>query len=148
MNHRFSTDRFTMIVCPYPLIVRDGKILLARRKGTDYMPGMYSLPAGHEEENEKMMTCLTREVQEEVGIVIDPKHPTLVHVMHRREEDVRMDLFFLVTEWRGTPIICEPDKCDDVGWYAADALPDNTVPYIRAAIVAWQRGILYQERGW
>lgn len=137
-----------MIVCPYPFIVKNGNILLARRKNTGYMPRKYSLPAGHEEENEAMMDCLTREVKEEVGISVDPAHPRLVHVMHRNEEDVRMDLFFLVTDWVGEPTICEPDKCDDIGWYAFDALPENTVPYIRAAIEAWRREIFYQELGW
>ena len=112
------------------------------------MPGQYSLPAGHEEDNERMTDCLTREVYEEIGITISASHPTLVHVMHRNEEDVRMDLFFLVTKWKGIPRICEPDKCDDVRWFALNDLPQNTVPYIRAAIAAWQKGILYQESGW
>lgn len=147
-NHPNVIERFEMIVCPYPFIVRDGKILLTRRKNTGYMSGWYSLPAGHEEENERMIECLTREVKEEAGIIINPTHPKLVHVMHRKEEDVRMDLFFLVTEWVGTPTICEPDKCEDIGWFALDHVPKNTVPYIRVAIEAWQRGILYQEWGW
>ncbi len=137
-----------MIVCPYPFIVRRGKILLTRRKNTSYMDGMYSLPAGHEETDESLLTCLVREAKEEVGIIIDPKTPALVHVMHRNEEDVRMDLFYLVSVWNGMPKICEPDKCDSMGWYAYSKLPQNTVPYIRAAIEAWQKGILYEEWGW
>ncbi len=143
-----AANRFKMIVCPYPFIVRKGKILLARRQSTEYMAGKYSLPAGHEETNERLLDCLVREAKEEVGITIDPEHPKLVHIMHRNEEDVRMDLFFLVTEWNGTPRICEPDKCDDIGWYAFDALPEHTVPYIRDAIATWRKGILYQEWGW
>jgi mutator protein MutT len=147
-THHSIAERFTMIVCPYPLIVRRSEIFLARRQGTAYMPGKYSLPAGHEEANERMMDCLVREVKEEVGIRIDPIHPRLVHVMHRNELDVRMDLFFLVTQWKGVPKICEPHKCDAIGWFPFHHLPETTVPYIKAAIEAWQKGILYQEWGW
>lgn len=140
--------RFKMIVCPYPILVKNGTVLLTRRKNTPYMPGMYSLPAGHEEADESMIACLLREVKEEVGIAIDPSVPVLSHVMHRKEEDVRMDLFFLVTAWRGTPRICESDKCDGIGWYTWDKLPDNTVPYIRAGIQYVRRGVFYSQEGW
>lgn len=112
------------------------------------MQGKYSLPAGHEEENERMLACLIREVKEEIGITITVGNAKLVHVMHRNEEDVRMDLFYLVTKWKGIPRICEPDKCDDIGWFPIVHLPSNTVPYVRAAIEAWRKGILYQEWGW
>lgn len=140
--------RFQMIVCPYPFLIRDQKILLCKRKNTDYMPGKYSLPAGHEETDERLLNCLVREAKEEVGIAIDPKHPVLVHVMHRKELDVRMDLFYVVTQWVGEPFIAEPNKCDGIGWFPFDAIPDDTVPYIRAAVDGWRKGILYQEWGW
>lgn len=140
--------RFAMIVCPYPLIVRGDELLLVRRKNSGYMDGYYSLPAGHEEEDEPLMDCLVREAKEEVGITIDPSHPQLVHVMHRNELDVRLDCFFLVTKWEGTPSICEPEKCDEIGWFSLSLLPTQTVPYIREAIQAWQQGALYQQIGW
>lgn len=140
--------RFKMIVCPYPLFVRDGTILLGRRKKTGYMPGMYSLPAGHEEKDERMLACMKREVHEETGLTFRESDARLVHVMHRNEEDVRMDLFFLIQKWKGNPRIMEPDKCDDLRWFPLRRLPGNTVPYIRAAIAAWQDGLFYGERGW
>ena len=142
------STRFTMIVCPYPLFVRDGKILLARRINTDYMPGMYSLPAGHEEKDERMLACLAREVQEEIGLTFVPQDAQLVHVMHRNELDVRMDLFFLIKTWRGEPVIKEPHKCDDVDWFPLSDPPKQTVPYIRLAIENWRHGTLYFETGW
>jgi len=145
-NHQ--SKRFTMVVCPYPFFVRDGKILLARRRNTEYMPGMYSVPAGHEEDGERLLACLLREVNEEVGITFFPKDAQLVHVMHRREEDVRMDLFFLISKWHGEPHIREPDKCDDLSWFPLSGLPDKTVPYIRKAIENWRNDILYDEFGW
>jgi len=141
-------NRFTMVVCPYPFFLQGSSILLARRKHTAYMPGMYSLPAGHEEENERILDCLIREVREETGVTFDRKDAELVHVMHRNELDVRMDLFFQIKKWNGTPAIMEPDKCDDMRFFPLDALPQNTVPYVRAAIEHWRNGVLYDEWGW
>lgn len=140
--------RFKMIASSYAFLVRDGKILLSRRKNTGYADGMYSLPAGHVEDGETLKDCLIREAREEVGVTIKSTDASLVHVMHRKETDIRMDFFFTVRTWVGQPTICELDKCDDLLWCRPDALPLNTAPYIRVAVECWQKGIGYSERGW
>ncbi len=33
-------------------------------------------------------------------------------------------------------------------WVALDALPDNTIPYVRQAIQNYQAGEYYSEFGW
>lgn len=143
-----AVSRFKMIASSYPFYVRDGKILLSRRKNTGYADGMYSLPAGHVEDGESLTTCVVREAKEEIGVTIDPLDLQLVHTMHRFETDIRMDFFFIVHKWSGEPTNCEPEKCDDLEWFAVSALPTNIVPYIRAAIENWEKGIIYSERGW
>jgi len=148
MQDTTGSLRFTMIVCPYPLFVKDGRVLLTRRKHTGYMPGYYSLPAGHEEKDERLLACLAREAGEETGLTFDPSDAELVHVMHRKEEDVRMDLFFLIRSWHGELEIREPEKCDHMDWFPFDSLPERTVPYIRAAIAYWRHGVVYAETGW
>lgn len=137
-----------MIASAYLLLFDQGKVLLARRYQTGYEDGNYSVPAGHVEDNESVLENLCREVKEEIGLQINPHQAQLCHVMHRKEKDIRMDFFFSLKDWQGVPQICEPDKCDELLWFAVDALPENTVGYIRQAIECTLRNQIYSERGW
>lgn len=143
-----AVSRFKMIASSYPFFVLDGKILLSLRKNTGYADGMYSLPAGHVEDGETITDCLVREAKEEVGVTLKSDDVVLVHVMHRRETDIRMDFFFEVHAWKGEPVNREPEKCGGLLWSPVGALPDNTVPYVRAAIEHWQKKNIFSERGW
>ncbi len=142
------TDRFTMIASSYFFFIRDGKILLLRRKNTGYEDGKYSLPAGHVEEGESLRAAGAREFFEEIGVRVKPADLRLVHVMHRRENDIRLDFFFTADIGRQTPVNNEPEKCDDLRWFPLDHLPPNTIPYIRQAVECYQKKIFYSEFGW
>lgn len=139
--------QFKMIASGYLFFVRDGEILLSRRYNTGYEDGKYSVPAGHVEEGESITETTVREAREEIGIEVKPTDLVLVHVMHRREKDIRMDFFFTTKRWKGEPINKEAHKCDDLRWFPLGRLPGNTIPYIRQAISLFQQDIVYSERG-
>ncbi len=140
--------RFKMIASGYLILVRDGKLLMLRRFQTGYGDGLYSLPAGHVEEGESLTQNMCREAREEIGVDLIPADLTLVHVMHRSEEDIRMDFFF-TTEKKGLrPKNLEPHKADDLQWFPLDRLPKNTVGYVRAAIAYYKKGVIFSEFGW
>ena len=116
------------------LVLRDpqNRVLLARRFNTAFMDGFYSLPAGHIELGEAVTAALARETRKEIGITLDVAQCQFVHVQHRRNPDrMYYDFYFEASQWDGDPRVCEPDKCDDLRWFALDALPANTVPYVR-----------------
>jgi 8-oxo-dGTP diphosphatase len=141
-------ERFKMIASGYLMLIRDGKILLSRRFHTGYEDGKYSLPAGHIENNETLTLGTCREICEEIGIKLTPRDLNLVHVMHRKHFDIRMDFFFTTDKKGVKPKNIEPHKSDHVGWFPINKLPVNTIPYIRAAIHNYRKNIFYSEFGW
>jgi ADP-ribose pyrophosphatase YjhB (NUDIX family) len=148
MTDNAKTERFKMIASGYLMLIRGGKILLSRRFQTGYEDGKYSLPAGHIEDNETFTDGTCREIREEIGIALKPSDLRLVHVMHRKHFDIRMDFFFTTNKKGLKPKNFEPHKSDDVAWFPLTKLPNNTVPYIRAAIANYRKKIIYSEFGW
>lgn len=138
-------ERFKLIASIYLLLKKDEKILLMRRFNTGYEDGNYGLAAGHLDGDETLRAGMVREAKEEIGIDIHEDDLQLVTVMHRRQEDERVDFFFEVEKWEGEPQNMEPDKCDQVAWFSLNDLPENTIPYIRQAIEAARDSVRYSE---
>jgi len=129
------------------LFFRDEQILLLRRFNTGYADGQYSIPSGHLDGGETVMAAAAREAEEEVGVKIEKDDLTFSTVMHRMEEDERVDFFIYVHQWQGEPFNAEPDKCDDLRWVDVYQLPVNTVPYVRQALENHLARIQFDEFG-
>jgi 8-oxo-dGTP diphosphatase len=139
-------QRFTVIPAVFMVFKRDDKVLLLRRKGTGYMDGYYSLPAGHVDGGEPAIRAACREAKEEVGIVLEPKDLRLVHTIHESAEGhERINLGFLVENFSGEPKNMEPNKCDELRWAPLDGLPENMVPSIRHMLAQVEAGIPYSD---
>ena len=130
--------------CAGVFVIHKKKILSLKQAGNNFLV----LPGGHIEENESLTSGAAREFFEEVGIRFNPKDLVLVHVMHRKEEDIRMDFFFTGNVDRQKPFNKEPEKCDDLGWFPLNSLPNNTIPYIAEAIRSYQKHVFFSEFGW
>lgn len=129
------------------LLERDGRILLMRRAGTGFFDGLYSLPGGHVEEGESVGQTAVREMAEELGVKIDASALRVVGVIHRRSDTNRIDFFVSAPVWGGEPHVAEPDKCDALGWFSRNALPEAVVPYVREALAEGD-GPWIRESGW
>jgi 8-oxo-dGTP diphosphatase len=118
------------------LVMKDGKVLLGRRKGA-HGEGEFASPGGHLEQFESFATCCTREVMEETGLVIGP--PRFLRVMNTTKYAPRhyVDLSFVADWVSGEARVLEPDKVESWAWYALDALPSplfDTLPTALAAL--------------
>lgn len=147
-----TTERFKLIPEVFFILVRDGKILLARRFQTGYEDGNYNMVAGHVDGKETMREAMAREAKEEAGIIINPNDLKHLLTMHRWSEQwgghERIGFYFTTDKWEGEITNTEPDKCDDLSWFPLDNLPANMTPHIRTAIECYKKGETYAEFGW
>lgn len=148
MKHELRKERFKLIPAVHLFLVKDDNILLLRRFNTGYEDGRYSVPAGHLDGNERAGDAMAREASEEVGINLKPHDLELIHVMDRKVEEERVDFFFILKKWEGEPKIMEHDKCDHLRWFPIENLPINTIPYVKAGIEHFRKGIFFSEFGW
>jgi 8-oxo-dGTP diphosphatase len=144
-----SQERFKLIPSVYVLLINGENIFLSRRLNTGYEDGNYGLVAGHADGNETMTKAMIREAREEAGLILDSNNLELAITMHRWCGDhERIDLFFTAKKWQGEITNMEPDKCDDLSWFPLNKLPENIIPYIKAAINSYLKGERYCEFGW
>ena len=130
------------------LFFREDQILLLRRFNTGYRDGEYSVPAGHLDGNETIIDAAAREAEEETGVQIDMGDILFSSVMHRNEDDERVDFFVRIAKWNGELVNAEPDKCDELRWMDVNDLPVNTIPYVRQAIQNHLNRVNFDEFGW
>jgi len=147
-------DRFKLVCASYLLIRKDNQILLHLRQNSGFMDGFYSLVSGHLDGHESFSQCMVREAKEEAGIKVKETDLTVVHVINRFEKlnppplSERVDVFMEVKSWQGEITNMEPDKCVSLDWFDLDDLPENTIPYIKEALMDIKNNIHYKEVGY
>jgi 8-oxo-dGTP diphosphatase len=116
------------------LLLQDeqGRVLLARRAG-GYAAGQWGLPGGHVHDHETLAQAAARETQEEVGVQATRLQP--LGVTRYAEAGLRgVDFYFVTRHWTGTPY--PRSECSEVGWFAPQALPPDTLPWLAGVLAA------------
>ena len=144
VDHR----RFTLKSAVHLFLLRDEEVLLLRRYNTGYEDGNYSVVAGHLDGGEPVKVAMQREAREEVGIEIALEDLDVVGVMHRMSDEERIDFFLATRKWMGEVRNMEPQSCDELCWVHPNALPQNTIPYVRQALENYRRGEWFASFGW
>jgi len=101
------------------LVVRDGRVLLGRRRD-DPGAGRWDIPGGFLQEGEEALAALRRELLEETGLEIEP-----VEFLGTWNEEY-WDRTVLCLTWLARPVGGEERAGDDLvelRWFAPDALP-------------------------
>lgn len=140
--------RLKLPIAVHVFLLHSGCVLLLQRHNTGFEDGNYGLPAGHLEPGESATHAAIRECREEVGIELDPTDLRPSGVTHYTSPTGDgVDFFFTATQWRGVPTACA--ECSAVKWYPLDALPSNTIPFVRRAIEKQLiAGDWFDEDGW
>jgi len=124
----------------------DGRVLLARRPAGKAYAGYWEFPGGKVEPGESLDAALSRELHEELGIVVTRACRWITRVFEYPHATVRLN-FFCVFEWQGTP---HPHEGQVFSWQLPDAvevtplLPAN-FPIVKALSLPTVLGISHAE---
>ena len=137
------SDRVPLVAAAYVMLLRSTQhgeqVLLQLRRGTGYYDEHWACAAaGHLEAGESLLETAVREAAEELGIVVASDDLEPVTAMHRRNGtdaiEQRLDAFFALRRWSGTPSIQETEKCAALRWFPVNDLPVPVVPHELAVL--------------
>jgi 8-oxo-dGTP diphosphatase len=121
-------------------LIKGDKVLLGRRANTGWMDGHLCPPGGHVEKGETPLQGALRELQEELGITVDPEHMEFICVAARNNQPVEYVAYeFMVRDKEYDVRNTEPDKCSELVWSELDKLPDDVISDFKQVI---EQGIL------
>ncbi len=125
------------------VIVRDGKVLLAKRKGS-HGEGSYGTAGGHVEFGETPTETVKREAMEELGIELKNVRFASCTNMQKYGKHY-IDISFVAEILRGEPKIMEREKIASVDWYDLEDLPEPLFEPVRIVLEAMKSGERYFE---
>lgn len=98
------------------IIERNGQVLLARRAANSKYPGHWEFPGGKVENGESLQQCLSRELNEELGIIaiIGTHFCTIGYEYH--DGHFKIEAFW--TQWEGGTLSL--NEHDMVEWVSVD----------------------------
>jgi len=126
------------------MIMKDGKVLLGKRKGS-FGSGEYAFPGGHLEYMESFLECAKRETREESGIEI--KNVQFKYLGNLKEYTPKHFIHVgIIADWEsGEPNIMEPYKCDGWGWYDLNNLPTPLFFATKLGIDSYKEGFIFRD---
>lgn len=118
------------------LVVRDGRLLLARRGGEPYK-GAWDLPGGFVGAGEHPHDALRRELREETGLEVEPREFVGVWMDEYADGEPTLNLYWTATAPDGDPQA--DDDVDEVRWFAPDELPSSLAFHVADVLDAWRQ---------
>jgi len=109
------------------ILGQDNRVFLAKR-GAEARNERHrwEFPGGSVEFNERLEDALVREVREEYGfeVVVERLLDVVNHIIPD-EHQHWVSPTFLCRYQSGTPSIREPHKCEQIGWFELDRIPES-----------------------
>lgn len=107
-----------MIDVTAAIMIRDKKVLIAKRKADDSLAGKWEFPGGKIRDNETPEACLKREMAEEFGIVVSVGDFLGESIYHYPHDSIR--LLAYRTDWVRGDI--QPKAHAEYRWVPCDQL--------------------------
>ena len=104
-------------------ILRDGKLLLYRRVNPPEA-GHWNIVGGKVDHMEPSETAARREAEEETGLSIGAiEFVALTEQIIDADRQHWISMLYKTGDISGEPVLTEPDKLSEFGWFDLDALP-------------------------
>ena len=113
------------------LIDDAGRVLVTRRAPEAHQGGLWEFPGGKVEENETILAALARELQEELGVLVEATEALMVLDHDYGDKQVRLDVH-CVTRWSGEPRGLEGQP---LAWQQPEELRDWAFPAANRSIL-------------
>ncbi|MCX9158517.1 NUDIX hydrolase [Niveibacterium sp. 24ML] len=118
------------------LVLRDGKVLLGKRKGS-YGAGTWSAPGGRLEYGESIEQCAARELREETSLELGPIQPgPYTNDVFSEVSEQYITVFVVAHQSRGEPVNVEAHKCEGWQWFAWNELPSPLFPPVQSLVAS------------
>jgi mutator protein MutT len=113
------------------VVERGRAVLVTRRLKGTHLEGLWEFPGGKCEPGESIHACLIREMVEELGVTIVPRHTMLVTTHVYPEKTV--ELHFVACAMHGEPA---PQQGQEMQWIDRARLGTLAFPEADAALIA------------
>jgi mutator protein MutT len=107
-----------MIDVAAALVFREGKLLITQRLAQAHLGGLWEFPGGKREPGESFQECLSRELDEELGIEVDVQEE-IESIIHEYPEKTVCLKFFRCTLRKNE---CQALGCLDFRWVGPEEL--------------------------
>ena len=115
-----------VLVVACALIDVDARVLIAQRPAGKPMAGLWEFPGGKVEEGERLEGTLIRELQEELGIVVqEPCLAPLTFASHAYPDFHLLMPLYVCRRWGG---IAQPMERQTLAWVKPNRLKDYPMP--------------------
>ncbi|SMF73339.1 (deoxy)nucleoside triphosphate pyrophosphohydrolase [Allosphingosinicella indica] len=122
-----------MLIVAAAMVDTEDRVLLQRRPEGKPMAGLWEFPGGKVDPGELPEAALARELDEELGIAVDPAALSPATFASARVGGRHMILLlYILREWRGEPVALHASDLDWVrpGEMQALAMPPADLPLI------------------
>jgi 8-oxo-dGTP pyrophosphatase MutT (NUDIX family) len=123
-------------------LVRGDQVLLVHRHPDRLAyPDVWDLPGGHVEPGESELDALTRELHEELGVLIATGSASPLCRLTAGSGAGELHLSaWLVADWTQTPTNAAPEEHDEIRWFGTAELPPLAHDLLGSALAHALRG--------